>query len=446
MLHGRAKRSKEALSDPLNARGRVPVSPRQRPSERSSMSALATADRPREGLKVVAIVSSAHFFSHFYQFALAPLFPILKGVYGVSYAELAVLISVLFVASSSAQVVIGFFVDRFGARNILITGATLMSGAFFLIAFFPTYEAALVLMVFVGLGNAVFHPADFAIFQGSVPKSFVGRAFSLHSLSGNMGWASAPPVVGGLAALWGWQAAVIATGLAGLATAGLVIVYRQMLLDDSGAKATAASDNGFSWADTRHLFTAPILSCFFFFLMISITLIAFNTFAVPAFTTGYGYSPILASALLTAFLVAFTAAIFPGGVLADRIENHDRWTAFSFTLGGALILLVGIVAMPLSAIFALLIVAGLFFGSAMPSRDMIVRKAAPEGFTGRVFGFVYSALDVGGALAPLAFGWLLAVDRPKEMFIAVGLALVLAGFSAILATRWGPPRGRPVKV
>lgn len=393
-----------------------------------------TAAAPKAGAKVVSVVCSAHFFSHFFQLGLPPLFPILKDVYGVGYTELGLLVGALFLVSSVAQVATGFVVDRFGARLALILGTGLLSGSFLLLPFFPTYEAAFVLMLIAGLGNSVFHPADFAIFQAAVRKDFLGRAYSLHSFSGNFGWAAAPPILGGLAALVSWQAAFIVTGLAGLAVTAALFVFREDLVDDTRTVAKAEPGNlGVSRADIQLLVSPPILACFFFFLLFAITIIAFNTFAVTVFTTSYGLSLVSASSIQTTFMIGFMAGILPGGYLADKVERHDRWTAAAFLVSGAAIFTVGIVDLAPVAAAAVLAVGAFTFGGVMPCRDMIVRKATPAGSTGKVFGFVYAALDLGGALAPVAFGWLLTIDRARWIFLAVAIVLVGAGASAILA-------------
>ena len=413
-----------------------------------------TADVPRkDAVKVVSVVSTAHFFSHFYQIALPPLFPILAGVYGVSIGELGLLIAVMFAASGIAQVAAGFVVDRFGARNFLIIGATVLAGSFFLIAFFPNYWVVMGLMALAGLGNSVFHPADFAIFQASVHQKALGRAYGWHGFAGNVGYMAAPVVMGGLAVTLGWQMAVALAGGAGLLTVVALIAFRNHLLDDTGADhKVSARLPLFNLRDASFLFSPAILSCFVFFLMIAITLLAFTTYSVTVFTSYYSLPFLTANFLLTVFLAGYVIGIIPGGSIADRIDNHDKLTAAGFVIGGAIILAFSLVPVstvmfdsgaslawlgPLRVDVAVvgltLFAAGASFGVVMPSRDMIVRKAAPEGSTGRVFGFVYSALDLGGAIAPAAFGWIIAIGHPEWMFRIVALAMTIAGLSALLA-------------
>ncbi len=414
----------------------------------------APAIIPREGAtKVVTVVSAAHLFSHFFQVGLPPLFPILAAVYGVSFSELGFLVAVMFAASGVAQVAAGFVVDRFGARNLLIIGSALLSGSFFLLAFFPNYWVAMGLMALAGLGNSVFHPADFAIFQASVRQDLLGRAYGWHGFAGNVGYMVAPLVMGALAVVFGWQMAVALAGGAGLLTVVALIAFRDLLLDDTGADRKEATRLPlFDLKNAGFLLSPAILSCFVFFLMIAITLLAFTTYSVIVFTTYYALPFLVANTLLTVFLAGYVMGIVPGGSIADRISNHDKLTATGFTLGGAIILAFslipvstmmfdsgstlawfGPVRVDVVVIGVVLFAAGASFGIVMPSRDMIVRKVAPEGSTGRVFGFVYSALDLGGAIAPAAFGWIIAIGQPHWLFRVVAIAMTIAGLSALLA-------------
>ena len=70
-----------------------------------------------------------------------------------------------------------------------------------------------------------------------------------------------------------------------------------------------------------------------------------------------------------------------------------------------------------------------------PSRDLIVRSATPKGASGRVYGFVYSGLDVGATLGPLWFGLMLDHGLAPQMFIVVAVLLVVAIMTVLQARR-----------
>ena len=73
----------------------------------------------------------------------------------------------------------------------------------------------------------------------------------------------------------------------------------------------------------------------------------------------------------------------------------------------------------------LMMLAGFSLGVTGPSRDLLVRAAAPVGASGRVYGFVYSGLDLGSALTPLLFGWMLDHGAPRAIFVAIAGFMLL---------------------
>jgi MFS family permease len=82
-------------------------------------------------------------------------------------------------------------------------------------------------------------------------------------------------------------------------------------------------------------------------------------------------------------------------------------------------------------------------GTTGPSRDMLVRAAAPPGAAGKVFGFVYSGLDFGGSLAPAAFGWLVDHGQPRAVFGLIALLLVLTIGTVLQVRRRSVPAALP---
>ncbi len=175
-----------------------------------------SAERKRY-LAIMGVIGSGHGFSHFYLLVLPPLFPLLKQEFDVSYAALGLLISLINVTTGLAQVPVGILVDRIGARALLMGGLALMGLAIAAIGLAPSYEVVLVLVLLAGLGNAVIHPADYAILNTAVPADRIGRAFALHTFSGNLGFVAAPTVMIFLSSWLGWRPALMIAGLAALA-------------------------------------------------------------------------------------------------------------------------------------------------------------------------------------------------------------------------------------
>jgi MFS family permease len=80
----------------------------------------------------------------------------------------------------------------------------------------------------------------------------------------------------------------------------------------------------------------------------------------------------------------------------------------------------------LSTIAMVMAAMGFSMGITAPSRDMLVRAATPRGSSGKVFGFVYSGLDLGSLVAPPIYGWLLDRGQPRMMFAVIaGVMLVM---------------------
>ena len=183
----------------------------------------------RSDLEVVGLVGVGHFASHFYFLVLPPLFPILSEVFGVSYTRLGFALAVMGVTSALVQTPVGFLVDRYGARRFLIAGLVASGVSLIGVGLFPTYEALLVLMLLFGIGDSVIHPADYAILNKRVDPRRMGRAFSVHTLAGHLGFAAAPVTVIALAEWLGWRGAFVLSAAVSVAVAALTAA---LLRDD----------------------------------------------------------------------------------------------------------------------------------------------------------------------------------------------------------------------
>ena len=389
-----------------------------------------------QDVKVIGLVGSAHVVSHFYQLALPPLFPVLKDDLGVSYAALGLLSTVFFVASAVAQPAMGFLVDRIGARRVLIAGIGLLGLSHLLMGLAPAYPAFVVLAVVGGVGNSVFHPADYSILTASVSEGRLGRAYSVHTVGGNVGWTLAPVVMIALAAAVGWRDTLIWSGVAGLALAAFLAWRGSLLRDESAVRGRPNADGGDALPTTGFAFLldASILASFVFFMFLAMGQFGIQSFSVTALNTVYGVDLALAGSALTVYLAAGAVGTITGGVTADRVRDPGMIVAVAFVTAAPVFVAMGGLDLPLPAMFAGFALTGFAMGVAMPSRDLIVRRATPAGATGRVFGFVYSGLDVGGTVAPVLFGLFMDIGRPDWLYHAVAL-LILAAVGSVLIVR-----------
>ena len=377
----------------------------------------------RRDVRVIGLVGSAHCLSHFFQLALPPLFPLLKAEMDVSYAMLGALVSVFYIASALCQFGAGFAVDRFGARPVLLGGMALLTGGALLAGLAPGAYWLIPLVALMGIGNGVFHPADFALLNATVNPRRLGHAYSTHGVGGSVGYALAPIVSYGLGSAVGWREALLFEGIAGLAAVGFFALQTRSL-------ARRAHDGAFphhAFGGSLALFLqAPILLCFAYFCILTLATIGITTFAGTALNAAYGIPMAVATSALAAYLLGSTAGILTGGFLAAATRQHHRVAAAGLAIGSALMLMVALypgVAPWAIPVFAL---TGFALGATGPSRDMIVRNATPRGASGRVYGFVYSGLDLGATIAPVMIGALLDRGLPRVTFAVVALFLFLS--------------------
>ena len=380
---------------------------------------------------MIGLVCTAHFFSHFYIFAIPPMLPLIKADLGVSYTEMGLLLTLFSLASGAAQYFMGVLVDRVGARWVLTGGMTLLAAAIAMMGIVPVYGALAAFALAAGLGNSVFHPADYTILGARVQPGRIGRAFSFHTFSGMAGFAAAPLAMTFLAGAWDWRTAFVIVGAAGLLIV-LLLLSQMRLLDDrrSGQPALAKKPAGLG---LRAVVSPPVLYMFLFFFVVAMVSLGMTGFMPASLNILFGMELADANLVLTVFLAATAVGVLFGGFVADRLQRLDLVAGIGFAGAAAALTLVALIRMPYPAILAVFLFAGFMIGMIAPSRDMMVRAVSPPGASGRVFGFVSVGLDLGGVTAPVFFGWLMDRGLPEAVFIgaaAILLLAILAGFGA----------------
>jgi MFS family permease len=389
------------------------------------MSATMAPGDGRRDTAVIVLVGVAHYTSHVLQLALAPLFPILHTVFGVSFTELGLIVTLFYSVSGLGQAGAGILVDRYGARPLLVGGLVLLSGAIALAGLAPSYWVFLPLAIVAGLGNSVFHPADLSILSHCVREGRLGRAYAVHGFAGALGYATAPVLVVAIASATSWRAAPVAVGLGGLAIAALIQANRgRLAYAGSAARAGATAQHRGSYLA---VIGAPVvLMAFAYFVLSAFAGTGLQTFSITALVAGYGLAATTAPLALTAYLIGSALGIAFGGFLADRVRQHHRVAMTGMAIAAALMLILaaspglGLAAIPL------MFCAGVATGTTGPSRDVLIRRAARGIGMGSVFGFVYSGFDLGSSTAPLLFGALMDHHSPHAVFLGVAIALALA--------------------
>jgi len=387
-------------------------------------------------LQTLVVVSAAHLVSHFYILVLPVLLPLLKERLGVGFFELGLAITTFNIVSGLTQAPMGFVVDRLGARGVLIAGLALGGVAFAMFGVLTSYPWLIAAAILAGLANCVYHPADYAILSQSIADDRIGRAFSVHTFAGFLGGAIAPPILLGLVAFGGLPAALTFAGLLGPAVAvGLLLMPRPQAAD--GARSLRA-DTGAGGSSLAGVLTPAILSLTGFFVLIALANSAINSFSVVALIASQGMSLIGANAALTAFLACAALGVLVGGALADRTPRHGEVAALGFGLTALIVLAVGTLSLPGLVIVSAMGLAGFLSGMIMPSRDMLVRKAAPPGSAGRAFGIVSTGFNIGGIIGPLLFGWIMDQASPSWVFGGAVVFMALGGGVALASGRRRP--------
>lgn len=368
-------------------------------------------------MKVIALIGTGHATSHFLQLVLPPLFPLMREELGVSYVTLGLILTLFYVLSAVLQPLAGFVVDRIGGRVVLLGGVALMVAGTLLMGLSQGVWSLALGAAIAGIGNSVFHPADFAILNGSVAKERLGHAFSIHSVSGSVGFAIAPVFSAAIGAWLGWHAALIAAA----AVAGVVLL---LLAANAGRFSVQVAPKKAAGFDFSVLMSWQVLACFSFFALHAAALTGILSFGVSALKEQLAVATTLASTAITAYMVGSGIGMLAGGFLTARTSRIDLVPAAGLTVSACIMLALAAGVVPALVLPAAFALSGFAVGLTYPSRDLLVRAATPPGATGRVYGFVYAGLDVGSFATPVFYGWLIDHGSPNGVFYAVfGFAL-----------------------
>jgi MFS family permease len=393
------------------------------------------AARRRSDLRTISLVGLAHGTSHFFHLLLPPLFPALMRDFGLGYADLGLLVTAFFVVSGIGQALAGFLVDRVGARPVLFAAMGCFAAAAVAAALAQGFGWLMLSALLAGLGNAPFHPADFTVLNKRVSTPRLGHAFSVHGVSGNLGWAAAPVFLIGISSLTGsWRLAFAAAALWALLVLAVLVAGRRAI-DDRSVPAGAAPARGPAApaaAPLDFLRLPSVWLCFSFFFWSAASLSAIQSFASPALVKLHGLPLTTTAFVVTGYMLCGAAGMLVGGFLVARVERLEWTIGWALAAAAGLLFLVSLGWLPGPLAIGAAALAGFGTGLAGPSRDMLIKRAAPPGATGRVYGTVYSGLDVGFALAAPMFGWLLDHGHAGGVFAGSGVALVLGIASAAL--------------
>lgn len=415
----------------------------------------------RRDWQIISLIGAVHASSHFFQLVLPTLYLSLAHEFGYDFARLGLLASMFFLVSCLGQASSGFIVDRIGPAPVLRFGLVLFIVSAVLIAVAGNYAVLMLAAVIGGIGNSVFHPVDYSIINHRVSAPRLGHAFSVHGLTGNLGWALTPIFMATLIHWFNWR--IAALGAAGLIAVILFCTWagRNLLAgrnqavqnpgvqdqavqsqsQESTVSADAPSGAGgtqpsagqpdlsrqTAWQTLLTLLGQPALwGAFLFFMFSSIALSAVQNYTIPMLGQVYGIDKVLAGTTLSAYMLTAALGMLAGGFLVGATPNTERTVALSLVMAGLLLLVLASGAVPSTLAMGLVGLAGFCSGLAAPSRDMLIRRVTPKGATGTVYGLVYSGMDVGSSLAPAAFGLMLDAQLTQAPWIGAAVAFAVA--------------------
>ncbi|HEY6719345.1 MAG TPA: MFS transporter [Reyranella sp.] len=374
--------------------------------------------------KVIALIAIAHFVSHVHVMLLPPILGQVKEAFGVSYTQIALAINAFNVASALLQTPAGFLVDRIGPRLMLTAGLILASAAITAAALLPGYWFFVIAYALMGVANTVYHPADYSILSAAIDGKKIGKAFSIHTFAGYLGFGVTPAMVLACAAIWDWRGAFLFAAGLSFAVALLLIVAGSVLpqvvrkpMGPSKAEAKVGLDL---------LLSPPILRNLLFFFCLAMANGGIQTFTVVGMGALHGTPASVANVALSGFLLCSAGGVLLGGIIADRTPHHERVAALGFACTSTMAILMAWVNMPAAILIGVMSLGGLLNGIIQPSRDMMVRAVTPPGSFGKVFGFVTTGFNLGGMISPLLFAWLMDRGEPRGIFMIVVAFIFLA--------------------
>jgi MFS transporter, FSR family, fosmidomycin resistance protein len=374
--------------------------------------------------RVNLLISNGHFLSHFYVLTLPPMFIVWQQHFHVSFAQLGLTVMAMSGTTALLQTPVGFLVDRYGARAFLVGGALLMCLSIMAMGFAANFGQLLMLATLSGVGNSVIHPADYAILTGSVDKDHMGRAFALHTFSGNLGFAAAPPMTALLMALMGWRATLVLVGSLGLLVVVSILLQSAILNDQVRQEPRHAGPV----LSGRQLLTSPTMLLFFaFFALGAMAGGGVQAWLVTVLHTVKGLDLAGAATALTGYMAGSTAGVLVGGWFADAFKKYVLIFAIVLTVASAmLVLAVAALTLPALATAVVMFASGLALGASRTPRDVMLKDAAPPGQIGKVFGFVSAGLPLGSAITPVPFGFLIDRGHPELVLVMVAVILLLS--------------------
>ena len=380
--------------------------------------------------RVVVVVSIAHALSHFMHLIVPPVFPLLMSEFSLSYSELGLLMTVFFVVSGFVQAASGFAVDRFGPLPVLLTSIGLFAFSTLVIASANSYWMLMLGCAVAGAANAPFHPVDYCILNARIEGKRLPRSYAVHGVAGSLGWAVAPLVLVGVSSVAGWRVGMLTAGVICLVILGLVWwardalrvspIRREKPVSGVGDGATDVSQSALGFMKLPGLWIS-----FVYFFGTAFAIGGVQTFGPESAAQLHDLPAAQVALLVSVYMVGSAFGALVGGYTMGDVRYAERIVSLSLIVALSVALAIGYLTTPIWMSSVLFGMMGFAAGVGTPARDLLVKRAASPGATGRIYGIVYSGLDVGVALAPALFGFMMDARWPAGIWIGVAMAYVL---------------------
>ena len=252
----------------------------------------------------------------------------------------------------------------------------------------------------------------------------MSQAYAIHLFAGFSGTAAAPATLLILAANFGWRGAFLVAAALGVVVAAVVFVFGDVMAGRDPARIKE-KESGEKGADSRILFTAPVLLSLCFYMLLAM-MGGLQFYGIVALEALWGTSLPVATTAITVYLAMMAFAVLIGGFISAKTERHDLVAMTGLALTALTLVPVAFFDLGAAALIGLLGLAGFFNGMLQPSRDMIVRAITPPGAFGRVFGFVTTGFNIGGVIAPPVFGYMMDHGQPRLVILGVAFCALIS--------------------
>lgn len=345
---------------------------------------------------VLAAITSSHLINDMMQSLILAIYPILKGQFSLSFAQVGLITLTYQLTASLFQPLIGLRTDRRPAPYSLPMGMGSTLLGLLLLAYAPSYALVLVAAALVGVGSAVFHPESSRIARLASGGRH-GLAQSVFQVGGNTGTAIGPLIAAAVIVPYGQHAVAWFAGVALIGIGLLSYVGRWYALHLGAVptvrKASVAAPvlppRTVAWV--IGLLLVLIFSKYFYIAGLS----SYYTFYL---IHKFGVSVQSAQLHLFGFLLASAAGTLIGGPVGDRIGRKP--VIWASILGVAPFAL----ALPhvgLGATTVLTLIIGFVLSSAFSAILVYAQELMPHRIgtvSGLFFGFAFGMGGLGAAV------------------------------------------------